>query len=274
MGIEINGMSDGYKYLIDMLQRAPRVAPRGIPTRELVGFSFTLKDPYDNLPLATGRKLNTKIGIAEAMQLVSGRSFPELMVRIAPNFAQFTNGGAWFHGAYGPRLRRQLAELDYRFGEDESTRQGIVTIWDPNYDGEPGDVNDTPCTIALQFLARNGELNMVTTMRSNDVWWGTPYDVYQFTTLQIHVAASLGLDVGAYVHQAGSFHMYERDAEAASRVTHGDDLSSHVKSPQLITRAGDHGWEIMRDVAEAILKDEGHRAMSPWGEKLRAKLHG
>ena len=48
-------------------------------------------------------------------------------------------------------------------------------------------------------------------MRSNDLWTGFPYDVFQFTAMQILMSMELGLELGSYTHIAGSLHLYERN---------------------------------------------------------------
>ena len=52
---------------------------------------------------------------------------------------------------------------------------------------------------------------MTTYMRSNDLWMGFPYDVFQFTCLQTLLAMELDVELGTYTHVAGSLHLYERD---------------------------------------------------------------
>ena len=75
--------------------------------------------------------------------------------------------------------------------------------------------NDLNCTVCLQFIVRDEKLYCTTYMRSNDLWLGFPYDVFQFTCIQIRMAMELGLDIGSYTHIAGSLHIYERDFEKA-----------------------------------------------------------
>jgi len=52
-------------------------------------------------------------------------------------------------------------------------------------------------------------------MRSNDVWLGMPYDIWCFTCIQILIAQELGVEVGSYIHQPGSLHLYEKNWEKA-----------------------------------------------------------
>ena len=52
-------------------------------------------------------------------------------------------------------------------------------------------------------------------MRSNDLWLGFPYDVFQFTCMQVLMSMELGIELGSYTHIAGSLHMYKRDFDKA-----------------------------------------------------------
>lgn len=204
--------------LADLKMHGEEVAPRGMPTLEIRGVTIRIEQPHDCLMVGVGRKINLKLAALEALQLIGGQSYPELMRRVAPQTAQFMDGGS-FHGAYGPRIRRQLKDVQLRLKIDQDSRQGVATIWDPAYDGD-GQVRDTPCTVYMNFMIRDGKLVMHTHMRSNDVWWGWCYDVTQFCALQVTMAHGLGVRVGEYVHVADSFHMYhERDFEAIEAVT-------------------------------------------------------
>ncbi len=210
----LTSLQDGYSYLGEWLldhgevqaSRASGASPR---TREVVGFGLTLLDPTRSLPVGTGRALNPAIGAVEALQLVGGWSDPPLQCRVAPNMRAFMDAGV-FHGAYGLRLAQQLPDLLYRLRRDETSRQGVVTLWDPARDSQDGP-RDLPCTVSLQFLVRQDQLHCVANMRSNDFWWGLAYDAFQFTQLQATLAQLLGIGVGKYHHFAGSFHLYERD---------------------------------------------------------------
>ena len=58
------------------------------------------------------------------------------------------------------------------------------------------------------------KLYMTTYMRSNDLWLGFPFDIFQFMNLQVLLCmdlADMGVTLGTYTHHAGSLHLYERD---------------------------------------------------------------
>lgn len=97
--------------------------------------------------------------------------------------------------------------------QSPSTRQAVMTCYDAGdlLHAVGGNKKDIPCTLNLQFLSRSGELSLITTMRSNDLWLGFPYDVFCFTTLQRLFAKVLGLKLGCYIHNVGSLHLYTRD---------------------------------------------------------------
>jgi thymidylate synthase len=66
-------------------------------------------------------------------------------------------------------------------------------------------------------MVRDELLRMRVSMRSNDVWLGLPYDLFQFSSLHGAVAAALGVEQGTYVHTVGSMHIYERDIMRAEQ---------------------------------------------------------
>jgi thymidylate synthase len=219
MHLVINDMKDGYRELIDfVVENGKTVSPRGQETREIVGASFELTNPYESLPWGINRNFGKGIAAAEALQLIGGVSHPALMAKLGQNFPRFQDGGT-FHGAYGPRLRQQLPRVVDRLEKDPDTRQAIANIWDPALDLPEDGLRDYPCTLNLHFMVRDGRLVLCTTMRSNDVWWGLAHDVFQFTQLQLTVATALRIPPGAYHHRANSLHVYTRDLEAISKLT-------------------------------------------------------
>lgn len=210
---EMQTVRDGYIELVRAVRdRGHYVEPRGLGCYEVTGATLVVHEPLlDAMPTGLGRRLNPAIGVAEALQLVGGVSTPELLCRIAPNFADFLDGGA-FYGAYGPRLLPQLDEVYRKLIDDPDTRQAVATIWRP--DDAFVATRDLPCTTSMQFLLRDGTLELHVTMRSNDLWWGWSYDAFQFTRLQQAMADALDVAVGVYVHRVGSLHLYRRDVEA------------------------------------------------------------
>lgn len=191
-------------------------SPRNRTTREIVGLKIIVERPEFCGVSRTGRGGNQAIGVLEATQLIAGEATPQLMAKITSGkFEEFMDGEV-LHGSYGPRIRPQMETLFRRLTSDADSRQGVITIWDPLYDSQ--ERRDIPCTVALQFLLRNDALTLCVTMRSNDGWLGFPYDIFQFSQLQLTVAHCLGVAPGQLHHSVGSFHLYEQDWEKVDKV--------------------------------------------------------
>lgn len=214
----VNGYVDLVKHV---LEHGKEVAPRGQKTREIEDAIIRIEDVYNVLPLNVNRGTVPGIGAVEACQLLSGTSFPDLVVAVGPQFANFAEDNGLFHGAYGPRTNGQYEVIIDRLQQDPDSRQAVVTIWNPQYDLQPSK-RDYPCTVLHQFRIRDGKLNMSVYMRSNDVWLGAAYDFFQFTRVQIAMASVLGVEPGSYAHHVGSLHIYEQHYEAAEKLTYTD----------------------------------------------------
>lgn len=220
--IEIENGVNGYVDLVQhVLKHGKEVAPRGQKTREIEDAIIRIDDVYNTLPLNINRGTVPGIGAVEACQLLSGTSFPDLVIAIGPQFKNYAEDNGIFHGAYGPRTNGQYDNIIERLKNDPDTRQAVVTIWNPQYDLQPNK-RDYPCTVLHQFRIRDNKLNMSVYMRSNDVWLGAAYDFFQFTRVQIAMASVLGIEPGKYAHHVGSLHIYEQHYEAAEKLEKTD----------------------------------------------------
>lgn len=192
-------------------------SPRGVDTRELRWQSFAVAHPL-TFPLQVGgRKFADSVAVLEATSLVGQFSVPELFTERVAKFQEFTDGGV-FHGSYGQRIHGRLSDLVALLRRDPDSRQAVLTIYDSRSDLGAAKT-DIPCTLTVQFMTSGRHLEMHVSMRSNDAWLGTPYDLQQFSVLQASVAQALGLIPGTYVHTVGSFHLYDRDTERAAMVS-------------------------------------------------------
>lgn len=211
-------------------------AARGLKTLDLGPTLIIADEPYDALPTGVGRGVDPAIAALEAAMLIGAHCDEAVVERVAPRLMDYADShvdsyagtpsvkSRRLHGAYGRRLGTQLTSVVNKLREDASTRQAVVTLWDSWLDNQPG-YRDYPCTVALQFRVIAARLELYVTMRSNDVWRGLPYDVFQFTQLQLTVARVLNVDVGPYHHMAWSLHLYDTDLDVAFRMLDRTDVS-------------------------------------------------
>lgn len=229
----MNDLVSDYVTLVGRVRDSgQRVRVRDQDTRELTAVTLIFPDTLNPLlPIGVGRGVNTRLAALEALQLISGSYHHELVVAAAPTFEDvLVDLKDPRYGAYGPRTVEQVANCVAILRADPLTRQAVISIWNED---DLTHVGDKPCTIFLQFLVRAGSTGVVslelhTHMRSQDVWLGTPYDVFMFTQLQHTVARDLNLPVGQYVHHATSLHIYERDVAATEHLH--PPRSSHARS--------------------------------------------
>lgn len=180
------------------------------------------------LPLGTGRNLSRRVAAAEALQLIGGFSDPSWLCKISPQFEKYREDAGGFWGAYGNRVQQsgvqQLKQVVAKLDKDPTTRQAVVTLWDPVLDNVQGK-KDYPCTVAFNFRCsgrlyrQHNRLDMHVLMRSNDAWLGLPYDMFQFTQLQLTLCNVLQLEPGKYTHHAWSLHLYLTNLEESYDVT-------------------------------------------------------
>lgn len=167
-----------------------------------------------------------------------------------PAYKQYADGDEIF-GGYGPRLSdwrglNQLANVSGLLRRNPASRKAVVQLFDaPDIMEEHKHI---PCTCTLQFMIRGNELQMFTYMRSNDVLWGLPRDVFSFTMLQEIMARALSVELGTYKHAVGSLHLYDRSKATASRFLNEGWQSTQMPMPAMPT--GDP-WPGIRLLLEA-----------------------
>jgi thymidylate synthase len=196
------------------------------------------------------RKMSPWYAAAELLWYLSGTDDVELVKAYAPQYVRFTEDGRRAWGAYGARWLNDVSfktellrvvndnkvpvDLDrfvdmassplsqlqiaaWTLKDKPESRQCVVTSW--NAGDLPhalaGDKNDLPCTVSMIFRLQAGKLYLMTTMRSNDVWLGLPYDIWCFTAIQQIIADALDVELGWYQHSAMSMHLYKRNEEKA-----------------------------------------------------------
>lgn len=205
-------LREGYTFICEnVLRYGDESSPRGLKTKEYLCPTIMVEKPHDCLPTGLGRGVSLKVAAIEAVQLCGAFHDPELMVAASPDFARFREPyTGMMHGAYGRRISVQAAQVVGKLTNDRDSRQAVITLWDPSVDNLGGK-KDYPCTISLQFLIRDDKLICVTNMRSNDVWLGLAYDMFQFGQLQWTIANVLNCEVGWLVHRPVSLHAYQHN---------------------------------------------------------------
>lgn len=190
------------------------------------------------------RKLNHNFMLAEAAWMIQGRDDVDYLTRFNKRMANFSDDGIILRGAYGPRIDQQISYVLDQLLASEETRQATLTTWVPN----PTPSKDIPCTVAMTFMIRNGQLNMHVYMRSSDAWLGIPYDVFSFSIVAAYLTnlynealsdthAHLGrrpVRIGNLYLTAASSHLYQEHVQRAHEVLNHEIVRS--RAPHLMAK--------------------------------------
>lgn len=226
--------SQAYFAALKEVMQASEASPRGLSTREVVGCSLEIEDPTISLFYHPARKLSLPFAVSEYLSLILGINDVVFMSIFNKNIANFSDNGITFNGAYGPRVSDLVGTIIDILKKDPQSRRAVVPIYNRNDVGLKS--KDIPCTLTLQFLIRGNALSLIVNMRSNDIIWGTPYDIFQFTMLQRVVANKLGLKCGRYRHTLGSLHIYAKHYQLATKMLESQGNAVYIAVPFISER--------------------------------------
>lgn len=179
---------------------------------EVVNAITVITDPVMNIMRNDTRKLSMKYAVGEMLWYMSGNKGLSEIQKYTQAWNRMSDDGETVNSNYGWCIKHKYGFDQWEYVREllrksPETRQAIIHIKTAD-DTESKDVN---CTVCLQFFIREGKLYATTYMRSNDIWLGFPYDVFQFTCMQILMSMELGVGIGTYTHIVGSLHLYKRD---------------------------------------------------------------
>jgi len=202
--------------------------PRGLATKELLGASFVITQPRNRLTTIPGRGWNASLAVAELAWNLRAEQSVEPLAFYVPRWRAFADEHGQLRGScYGASIFQQTSQAPSQWQQvrallrdDPQSRRAVLSLRRERDVSAP--TNDLSCTNTIQFIAREGRLHAFVNMRSNDVIWGVPYDVFLFSTLQELMALELHLDLGHYHHYASSMHVYQRHFKLAKSIAESD----------------------------------------------------
>lgn len=202
---------------------------RGGEVKEILDFKTQLLNPYRRCVGGYKRDINIFFLLAEAMWIALGRKDVYFLTLFNKKMVDFSDDGRTFHAPYGYRLRHwgmrtedsfldenlgatkgydQVVDAIRLFSENKNTRQVVMSIWNPSID-LGYNTKDIPCNDIVMLKIRNGKLITTVQNRSNDLHWGLPTNIFQFSFLTELIASALGVELGTQTHNSQSLHIYK-----------------------------------------------------------------
>ncbi len=202
-----------WAHLIDVVYKRNRfeVEPRNQKVKEVIAYNYHV-DMSNPVVGHIARNLNYSFMFAEAAWILQGRNDLKYIENYMSSYANFSDDYATLNGAYGPKIMDQISWAATELAYDNDSRRAYINIWRER----PYPSKDIPCTTGMQFLIRDGKLFLLVNMRSQDVVWGTPYDMFTFSAIAKYMQLFLwkhrkvGVDLGALHVRANSLHIYEK----------------------------------------------------------------
>ena len=184
----------------------------GVKTIELIGVSFIADEPsiFGTVNMDyVERELEWYKSMSLNVEDIPGET-PAIWKAVADADGMINSNygwAIWSQDNYN-QYEHVLAELK----KNPDSRRAVMIYTRPNMwnDYNHNGRSDFMCTNAVQYLIRNGKLNAIVQMRSNDAVFGYKNDRAWQDHVQQSLADDLGVKKGKLIWQVGSLHVYER----------------------------------------------------------------
>lgn len=209
-----------------------RAAPRGLPVREVIDYSFTITNPTSESIVTLDEERNKIIAdyTAKETELYDSCSNKvEDFAKASKFWNQLANPDGTVNSAYGYLIwgLASHGNMNYEgvfrspwtwclesLQKDKDSRQAILRFSLPEHAWMGN--KDFVCTMYGNFLIRDDKLYLSMFMRSNDLMKGLVYDLSWFISLMDQMIEDLkptypNLTKGSYTHTSNSMHIYEKD---------------------------------------------------------------
>lgn len=222
----LSSMDDVLQFVVaEILESGQTASPRGYPTREILGCSFRLTNPRARKIAIPARKWSFEYAVGELCWHLAGRKDVGSIAYYSNIWRRLSDDGQNITGScYGNKIfvssgtqQSQWDSIINILSNDIFSRRAVISLASDISFSEAASV-DVPCISTIQFIYRDGALNCLTTMRSNDAILGLCYDVFFVTMLQELLCLMLNMKIGWYQHNSGSTHLYAKHYELARAI--------------------------------------------------------
>lgn len=234
--ISTNVFSRVYPYVNKyLMENGESMESRYGHTREILNFKTEICNPYARLVGNNKRDINVFFLLAEAIWIFKGEKDVDFLTIFNSKMSEFSDDGKVFHAPYGFRLRHYGVDSNFKTkatseenahavqqmseGEDQiltslkmlhadsTDRRVVMAIWNTELDLNTKS-KDIPCNDLVMLKVRGGRLHTTIANRSNDLHWGLPTNIFQFSFVTEIMSNILGIKLGTQTHNSQSLHLY------------------------------------------------------------------
>lgn len=251
-------VNEAFIYYIKQLQSAPESMPRGMKIKECLGISFTIENPRKRITNNSIRQMSMSFAIGEFLWYLRGSDRLDIIEYYSKIYPDFSDDKVTVNGAYGARIFgedfSQWCQVKNILLKDPDSRRATISIYQP-CDLFSASL-DIPCTCVLQYFIRDGRLNAITYMRSNDLYLGMPYDIFSFTMLQEMLSIELNVELGSYTHMVGSLHIYKKHFKLFEKIAEVEIPSNQGMASMTKEAVTSEQKNLLLQIERALRKDE------------------
>ena len=251
-------------------------SPRGMGTKELIGYGFIINNPYDRIVSIKQREVNPFYLVGNLLWVLSQSEDLDFINYYNPRGVNFSDDGKILRGAYGKRIFdkdgvNQFHQAIRELKLDPDSRRALVSIHMPQHDWT-GSI-DTPCTADFGLLIREKHLIMINHMRSQSAAFVMPYDIFLMTMLHEIAANELETELGHYQHFCNSLHFFDREDEKVNAIIdeyYNDDVEA-IEMPRFKAKLKDFKplLQFEKELRLDTIKNKGKTiAWQLWRDKL------
>jgi thymidylate synthase len=182
-------------------------------TKEILNLSIHIENPSDDItsPIKIMRKSDKWVypPLEEIESII-------LLKNLAPTYSY----------SYGPRIfnHNGVNQIDDfiipLLKKDPMSRRAVVNIWNPLKDSNIYK-KDVPGLMMIDFKLRDNKLHTTYFVRSNDIFFGWPANIYQIYTLIKYITKELNCEVGSITSFSTSAHIFEDQYEGINEILEG-----------------------------------------------------
>ncbi len=227
--------------------------------------------PTERVLFSKTRDANPFFHLFESLWMLAGRRDGAFLDRFVSDFSgRFSESDGNLWGAYGHRWRHhwdadQLSVAVNRLRSSPEDRRTVIQMWDPEHDlwdplecdentGESfSEPRDIPCNTHIYLRIVEGQLDLTTCCRSNDVIWGAyGANAVHFSMLQEYLAGMIGVSVGTMYQFSNNFHMYLNTADKSkgSRLSREPYITGEVTSHSIGDNWSNWDYDLKRFIEE------------------------
>ncbi|MER6046227.1 thymidylate synthase [Streptomyces sp. NPDC001793] len=247
----------------DPLSKASGFGGQDRPYRELLAHTLRIGSPRSCLAWTPLLPVHLPYCFGLAAWSLDGRDDVGTPAYYRRGAYEYSDDQHTLSGAFGRRLLaaaegNQLEAIIERIRRDPAHRRTFAVILNPADNFTQS--REHPCAAGVQLFLRDGALTWITVMRAQQALTVLPYDAFLFMVMHQVAAALLDAACGPYIHQSGTFHVYENEIELAGRL-----ISQQVAPVELPALPGDPD-DVRAAVRELVDLERGLRTAVDAGD--------